>query len=574
MAIRQPIVATLGHVDHGKTTLLDSIRGTAVAAGEAGGITQAVGASHIPIETIKKISGKLLEKFKVKVTIPGLLFVDTPGHEAFASLRKRGGSVADLAILVIDVNEGFQQQTDESLNLLKQFKVPFVVVANKIDRIAGWYPNHNEIFSDSISKQRDDVRDELENKLYKLVAQLADRGFESERFDRITDFTKQIAIVPCSGRTKEGIAELLMMLMGLAQQFLEDKLQLSDIAKGSVLEVKDMRGLGTTIDVILYDGKLKTGDYIIIGGRTPLVAKIRSLLIPRPLQELRVERQFGYVDEVIAATGVKISAVGLDEAISGSPIVAVDDESKIEEAKKLVEKEVEEIIYEKQPDGITVKADTLGSLEAMVKMLKEGNIPIRQAEIGNLTRQDVLEVQNVTDDLRKIILVFNQKIPEDVKLVAKDLNVRIFDGNVIYRILEEYKEWCTHESERRLQEKMASVGRPAEVRILKGSVFRASNPAIFGVEVLKGTLKANSQMKRVDGKIIGKIKELQKEGKQIDEAKKGDKAAISIDGPTIGRQIFEGDKLIVVLSDNDRKVLKEVYDKLSGDEKELLESSL
>ncbi|MBI4010176.1 MAG: GTP-binding protein, partial [Candidatus Aenigmarchaeota archaeon] len=243
------------NVDHGKTTLLDSIRGSAVATGEAGGITQSIGATNIPIDTIKKVSKQLLEKFKFKVMIPGLLFIDTPGHEAFASLRKRGGSVADLAILVVDINEGFQIQTDESLNLLKQFKVPFVVAATKIDRIPGWFPKEEMSFSDSFAKQRDDVKDELENKLYRLVAQLADRTFESERFDRIENFTKQAAIVPCSGVSGEGVAELLLMLAGLSQQFLKDKLQISDIAKGSVLEVKDVRGLGTTIDVILYDGR-------------------------------------------------------------------------------------------------------------------------------------------------------------------------------------------------------------------------------------------------------------------------------------------------------------------------------
>jgi len=560
------------NVDHGKTTLLDSVRGTAVAAGESGGITQHVGASDIPIETIKKTCGKLLEKFKVQIVIPGLLLIDSPGHAAFSTLRKRGGSVADLAILVIDIIEGFQQQTDESLNLLKQFKVPFIVAATKIDRIPGWYPNKKSSFSDSFVKQRDDVKDELENKLYRLVAQLADRNIESERFDRINNFTKQVAIVPCSGATGEGVPEVLLMLAGLAQQFLKDKLQLSELAKGSVLEVKDVRGLGTTIDVILYDGRIKTGDYLIIGGRNPIVTKIKTLLEPRPLQELRVEKQFDYVDEVIAASGVKISAVGLDDVIAGSPVVAVKSEGKIEAAKKLVQKEVEEIIYEKSSEGITVRVDTLGSLEAMVKLLQEREIPIKGTEVGNATRQDVLEAKNVSDSIRQVILVFNQKVPEEVVAFSKDLGVRIFENNVIYRLLEEYGEWCVKEIARSMQEKLENVARPCEVKILQGTIFRQHSPAVFGVEIINGVLKQGISMKRTDGKVVGRVKEIQKEGKAIPEAKKGDRVAVSMGEPTIGRHIFEGDKLVSAISESDLKILRQFYSHLSAGEQELLKS--
>lgn len=552
--------------------MLDSIRGSAVAVGEAGGITQSIGATNIPSETIKKVSKELLEKFKFKVEIPGLLFIDTPGHEAFGSLRKRGGSVADLAILVVDINEGFQLQTDESLNLLKQFKVPFAVAATKVDRTSGWFPNKKASFTDSLAKQRDDVKDELDNKLYRLVAQLADRGFESERFDRIENFTKQIAIVPCSGTTGEGVAELLLMLTGLSQQFLKDKLEISDMAKGSILEIKDLRGLGTTIDVILYDGKVSAGDYLVIGGRNPIVTKIRALLEPRPLQELRTERQFNYVNEVIASTGVKISAVGLDNVAAGSPIVVVKNENKVEHAKKIVQKEVEMIVYERDVNGITLKADTIGSLEAMIKMLQQKEIPIRNAESGNVTRQDLLEVQNVNDRTRRVILVFNQKVSEELDIAAKDLGVRIFENNVSYRLLEDYVEWRIKEIEQTMQDKLANVTRPCEIKILRGTIFRQHSPAVFGVDIIEGVLKQGVLLKRSDGKVVGKVKEIQKEGKQIQEAKKGDKVAVSMSEPTIGRHIFEGDKLVSVISEGDLKILKQFYTHLSASEQELLKS--
>ena len=262
------------NVDHGKTTLLDSIRGSTVQVGEAGGITQHIGASFIPDSVIEKLSGDLLTKLNIKIIIPGLLFVDTPGHEAFTTLRRRGGSVADLAILVIDINKGFQPQTDESLEYLKQFKTPFLVAATKVDMIHGWRPVKTTSILESFQKQSRDVQDEVEKLVYNIVAQLSEKDFESERFDRISDFKKQVAIVPCSGRTGEGISELLVMLAGLAQRFLKEKLEISKEAKGTVLEVKEVKGLGTTIDAIIYDGKISVGNYLIVGGKEPLVLSL------------------------------------------------------------------------------------------------------------------------------------------------------------------------------------------------------------------------------------------------------------------------------------------------------------
>ncbi len=569
MAIRSPIIVTVGHIDAGKTTLLDKIRGTYVAKGESGAITQHVGASYIPIETVKKICGVLLEKFKIGLEIPGLLILDTPGHAAFTTLRKRGGSVSDLAILVVDMIEGFQEQTDESLKILKEFKTPFVVAATKVDKISGWYPSNDACFHDSLPKQRDDVKDEVDRKVYHIVSQLAERGFDSERFDRIDDFTKQIAIVPVSSLSGEGIPDLLMVLSGLSQQFLKDKIKLSDETHGTVLEIKETRGFGTTIDVILYDGVIRKGDYLVIGGKEPMVTKIKALLRPRLLQELRVEKQFETVDEVSAASGIKIAAPDLENAIAGSPLIAVRNENEIEEAKKLVQKEIEEVQFTRQMDGTLAKADTLGSLEALIKILTEENIPIRKAEVGTVNKEDVLETQNVKDDLRKVVLTFNIKIPEDIKTLAKDLGIRIFENNVIYRLIEEYKKWCLEKKERDVEEKLEKVTRPCQVRFLKGHTFRASNPAVFGVEVLKGIIKPGVLMKK-DGKTIGKVKEVQKEGKNIAEAKTGDRVAVSMEEPTVGRTIQEGDILTGIVSDDDKKLLRELWDRLSESEKNLL----
>lgn len=555
--LRQPIVCVLGHVDHGKTTLLDRIRSSAVAAKEAGGITQAIGATEIPLGTIKEICGNLFEKIKVKIQIPGLLFLDTPGHEAFTSLRRRGGSCADLAILVVDISEGFQPQTVESISFLKEFKTPFVVAATKIDSIKGWFPQEGKSFLESFAKQSQHVKDVLEEKVYKIVAQLSGQGFDSERFDRISDFTKNISIVPCSGRTGEGIPELLMMLSGLAQEFLKEEIEIkSERGIGSILEVKDVRGIGTTIDVILYDGKIEKGDWIIIGGREPIVAKIRALLKPAPLKDLRTEKQFEHVDKVSAAAGIKISAPGLENAIAGSPIIAVKEESEIESVKAELAKEVEGIEFEKAVEGIVIKADMLGSLEAMIRMIKQKGIEIRKAGVGDIHRNDVVTIES-GDRLKKVILAFNVKISEDAEEMAKERNVKIFVNDIIYRLFEDYEKWVSDEKKKMEQERLEGITRPGKILLLKGLVFRASNPAVVGVEIVSGMIKSGVSLLK-DGREIGTVKEIQSEGNTVEKAERGQRVAVSIDGAIVGRHIFEGDELSVKITPADLAVLEEL----------------
>jgi translation initiation factor 5B len=568
--IRSPIIVTVGHVDHGKTTLLDKIRGSAVTKLEPGMLSQHVGASYIPIDTVKGICGELLKKMKIEITIPGLLMLDTPGHAAFITLRRRGGAVSDLAVLVVDLTEGFQEQTDESLAVLKEFKTPFIVAATKVDKVPGWFPHKNFCFLESFKKQGEDVKDDVEKKIYQLVSQLSERGFNSERFDRVEDFTKQIVIVPCSGITGEGVPELLMVLAGLSQQFLKKRLEVSETGRGTVLEIKEVRGFGITIDVILYDGKIRKSDYLVIGGKEPIVTRVKALLRPRPLQELRVEKQFESVEEVDAAAGIKIAAPELEGVIAGSPIIAVKKEKDVEKAKKAVQKEIEEVQFTRNIEGVVLKADTLGSLEAMIKLIGEEEIPIRKAEVGQVTKQDVTELQDMKDELRKVVLAFNVKVLEEAQTLAKDLKIEIFQSNIIYRIMEEYRGWCFKKKEREVAEKLERVARPCQVKILKGFVFRVSNPAIFGVEVQKGLLKHGVTVKKKNGKIIGRIKEIQKEGQVVKEAKVGEKVAVSMEEPTVGRQIEEGDVLTAVLNDEDKKTLIQIFDNLTESEKEML----
>ena len=324
MAVRKVLLTVVGHVDHGKTSLLDKIRRTVVTKGEAGGITQAIGVSIIPIETIKKICGPLLGAMQTKLTLPGLLTIDTPGHAAFTSLRKRGGSLADIAILVVDINEGFKPQTIESIEILKANKVPFVIAANKIDLLSGWSYDQETNLLASIEKLGYEEQGNFEKKMYELVGECGEHGLQAERFDRVQDYTKQIAIVPISAHTGQGIPELLMVLTGLAQKYLEQKLQISEegFVQGTILEVKEEKGFGMTIDAIIYNGQLKVNDTLVIGDlNEPHVVKVRALLEPAELAEMRERKsKFRNVKLVTAATGVKIAAPGLDKVLAGMPL--------------------------------------------------------------------------------------------------------------------------------------------------------------------------------------------------------------------------------------------------------------
>jgi translation initiation factor 5B len=558
MPIRQPIVAVLGHVDHGKTSLLDRIRGTTVAAKEAGHITQHSGASEIPVEAIKKTCGPLLDKMGIKLEIPGLLMLDTPGHEAFTTIRKRGSSIADLAILVIDVNEGFQPQTDEALQFLKEFKTPFIVAATKIDKTQGWKQYEGAAFSDSFAKQAEHVRDSLDGALYKLVGQLSERGFDAERFDRVKDFKKMVAIVPVSSLSGEGFPELLVMLSGLAQTFLKGSLEMeAGEGKGSILEIREATGLGITADIILFDGEIRKGDWLIVGGREPFATKIRGLLKPKPLKEIRVEREFEHVDKVTAAAGVKIFAPDLDKAVAGSPIRAVRTDAEVEKAKKELAAEVEEVEFETASDGIIVRADTLGRLEALAHIVGNKGIPVRKAEVGAPTRKDIMETESQDDRMKKVILVFNVPVAADILREASDKGINIINSNIIYRLFEEYDKWTHEVSEKMREEKLASITKPGVIKLLPGFVFRANNPAVVGVEVMAGEIKPGVRLLK-HGSEVGTIKEIQQESVTKEKAGRGDRVAVSIDGPTVGRQIKEGDELTVSITYNDLNVLEEL----------------
>ncbi|MCK4589104.1 MAG: translation initiation factor IF-2 [Nanoarchaeota archaeon] len=573
MTIRSPICAIEGHVDHGKTSILDKIRGTSVVAGEAGKITQAIGASIIPLKTVKKISGPLLEKLNLSFTIPGILFIDTPGHAAFSNLRKRGGALADVAVLVVDINEGFKPQTLEAIEILKSDKTPFVVAANKIDLVPGWTTKKGFMVQ-SMAEQTASVMENFEKKLYELVGKLHELGFASERFDRIEDFTKQIAIVPTSAETGEGIPELLMMIAGLAQKFLEKGLEfdLEGPARGTVLEVKEEKGLGATLDVIIYDGNLKVNDIIIIGGMDgPIVTKIRSLLEPAPLAEMRVKGKFKSVKQAFAATGVKISAPGLDEAVSGMPIRSCSKD-EVDSVKEEIQKEIEEVMIETDKEGVIIRADSLGSLEALIVLLKEKGILIKSATVGQISRKDIAEAESnlEKDPLLGVVLGFNTDLLPDVADCAKSKGVKVLTNQVIYKLTEDLEKWISEKRKAIEAKELEHLVLPGKFRILPNHTFRQNNPAVVGVDVLGGKIKTGFPLMNAKGEKLTSVKAMQEEKENITTAEAGKQVAVSMEGVTVGRQIHEGDVMYVDIPEEDFKKLKKLKKYLGKGEIELL----
>ena len=576
--LRTPIVAVLGHVDHGKTSLLDEIRGSAVSEGEAGAITQHIGATDIPLSTISTMAGELVtpEDFD----LPGLLFIDTPGHHSFSTLRARGGALADIAVLVVDVNDGFQPQTEEAIDILRRTGTPFVVAANKVDTTPGWNPQDGTPIQESLAAQSDRARSMLDENLYEIIGQLSDAGFSADLYWRVQDFQKNIGVVPVSAMTAEGIPDLLTVLMGLSQRFMREEMAIDVFGpgEGTVLEVKDERGFGATIDTVVYDGVVRNGDTVVVGGQgDPIVTEVRALLRPRPLEEIRTEKRFEKAAEVSAAAGVKIAAPDLDQAMAGAPVRVVRDRPQ-EEVVEEVNAALAEIEVDTAEDGVVVKADTLGSLEAMANALEEAEVPIMRAEVGDIAPRDIAIAETANQDEHKALLGFNVSILPNAANELESADVTLFTNDVIYQLIDDYETYVEQRKRAQQETVLDKVVRPARFRLLPDHTFRQNDPAVVGVEVLAGTLQNNRNVGAFEGNEfdrLGTLSGIQKQGDDVDEARAGERVSIAIDGPTVGRDIEEGDTLWSEVPEKHAKILEqELKSEITGDEREALAAYL
>ena len=573
---RQPIVAVLGHVDHGKTSLLDHIRGlgsesrASVMDREAGGITQHIGATEVPSDVLNELCAPLLGG--KTFDSPGLLFIDTPGHHSFSTLRSRGGSLADIAILIVDVMEGARPQTLESLRVLKNAKTPFVIAANKVDRIYGWDAQDGRPMALSMRSQTKDSMALFEKKYWELVGKFAEEGLNIERYDRVKDFTKDIALVPISAREGEGIQDLLAVVIGLAERYLTD--QLTDIegsGEGTVLEMKEERGLGKTLDVILHRGSIKKGDEIVVATTEGGIAtRVKGLFSPRGMSEMRdAGDRWDDTDVAHAASGLKISAPDLDSVLAGTTLRVVNSDEEREAAISAATAE-SELSIELDEEGVSIKADTVGGLEALAKELQAVDVPIRSASIGKVSRRDVRSAEAASDPLHRVIMSFSTDILPDAEseIAQSEKGVHHIGSDIIYRILEEREEWVERRTKEMEEESREAIVYPGRILLLRDHTFRISKPAVMGVRVLAGRIHVGQYLLK-DGNRVGRIKSIRSGEESMKEAMQGAEVAVAIDGATAGRQIEEEDLLLVDVPESHARKL--VRMDLSSAEREVLE---
>ncbi|MHA1675255.1 MAG: translation initiation factor IF-2 [Promethearchaeota archaeon] len=574
--IRAPIITVLGHIDHGKTSLLDYIRGTIVQQREAAGITQHIGASFFPMGQILDFC-KAPASLREKITIPGLLIIDTPGHTAFMNLRKRGGAVADVAILVIEMPTGPMQTTWESVRILRDRKVPFIIAANKIDRINSWKSINDADFMTTYNSQGKWAKELLDKYLYETIGLFYEEGFPGiERYDRINDFTKNLAIVPTSAKTGEGIPTILMVLLGIVQQYLQEQIQYTDgPAQGVVLEVKKETGFGMTLDTIIFDGHLRKGQKIVVGGLNgPIVTHVRALLTPRDMEEIRdPSHKFVQNDIIYAAAGVKILAPNIDEVVAGSPIRAVESDDDLEATIAAVQEELEAISINTDEEGIILKADTLGSLEAAAGLFKQDQVMIRKAQVGPVTKKDIMDAVAVRDmdEFGGQICAFNVKTLPDAEIEAINQGIRIFSSPVIYRVVEEYKDYINDRRSQEVAQAMNELVQPGKITILPQYIFRRSNPLVVGVQVEGGTIVTKQKLVNQEGKVVGTLHSIKANNKSVTSAKNGEEVAISIPGAVLGRSVQETDSLYIKAPESDIRQLRTRFrDEITPDTLEVL----
>ena len=580
--MRSPICCVLGHVDTGKTKLLDYIRRTNVQDKEVGGITQQIGASYFPIENIREKTKDIEGRFDVDYNIPGILMIDTPGHESFSNLRHRGSSLCDIAILIVDIVHGLEKQTIESIKILKEKKIPFVVALNKIDRIYDWQPTKDASIHKTIKNQKKHAIEELESRVLGIKGELSEQGLNTQVYMKNKQLKQVYSLVPVSAITGEGISDLLALMVFLTQKWMTKKLSISEELECSVMEVKTEEGLGTTLDVILSDGILNEGDKIMMASLNgPVITTIRSLLTPKPMKELRVKNEYLNHKTIKASMGLKIVANDLENIVAGSSVIRLDSnasQEEIEKKKELIMEDVNQILDSSnfQNEGVYVKASTLGSLEAFLTLLKEEKIPVSGAGIGPIFKKDIMKASRALISDKKeysVILVFNMKVSTEMEQIAKQEGVNILTGEIVYNIVDNFKKYYDNIRTVKKELNVENVVFPSVLQMLgKKFIFNRKNPFVFGVRVNAGKLRLGTPLIVPDSKVVlGKVTSIEKEHKKIEEAEIGSEVCIKVESSdpsvTLDRHFSNDSQLMSNITRKSIDCLKEHYkDEMTRDD--------
>ncbi|XP_016519176.1 eukaryotic translation initiation factor 5B isoform X1 [Poecilia formosa] len=555
--LRAPVVCVLGHVDTGKTKILDKLRHTHVQDGEAGGITQQIGATNVPKETIEEQT-KMVKNFdRENIRIPGMLIIDTPGHESFSNLRNRGSSLCDIAILVVDIMHGLEPQTIESINLLKEKKCPFIVALNKIDRLYDWKKSPDTDVVATLKKQKKNTKDEFDERTKAIIVEFAQQSLNAALFFENKDPRTFVSLVPTSAHSGDGMGNLIALLVELTQSMLARRLAHCDELRAQVMEVKALPGMGTTIDVILINGRLREGETIIVPGvEGPIVTQIRGLLLPPPLKELRVKSQYEKHKEVSTSQGVKILGKDLEKTLAGLPLLVAHKDDEIPVLKDELVKELKQTLssIKLEEKGVYVQASTLGSLEALLEFLRTSKVPYAGINIGPVHKKDVMKASTMLehDPQYAVILAFDVKVERESQEMADSLGVRIFSAEIIYHLFDAFTKYREDYKKSKQEEFKHIAVFPVKLRVLPQFIFNSRDPIVMGVSVEAGLLKQGTPL-CVPNKgfvEIGVVTSIEMNHKSVDTAKKGQEICVKIEpipgeSPKMYGRHFEATDIIV-----------------------------
>ncbi len=479
-----------------------------------------------------------------------------------------------MAILVVDIVHGLEQQTLESIELLKARKTPFIVALNKVDRIYGWKPQAYSNWKETFESQSQGVKDEFNGLLRYTITKFAEIGYNASLFSENPNDKKYISLVPTSAISGEGIPDLVRLILELSEKYL--KMEIKEEVECTILEVKNTEGFGVTLDVILSNGELKAGDRIgFCGSDGPILTTIRTLLIPQPL---KMNSQYQKVERVRASQGVKIFAHDTDKAIAGSRVFVVHENE--EEVKK---KLVDDTTLDLSPEGLHVVASTLGSLEALLSFLKKSDVPVSHVSVGQIKKKDLVIAQAASEKNKEYgaILVFDTVLDKETKDTASKMNLRVLEAKIIYHLLDQYKAFV---EEIRAKDKETFSGEaifPVQLSIVPNCIFTKRSPLILGVHVDSGTLKIGTPLcvfKEGEEMIhMGNVTSIENNKKNVTKALKGQKVAIKIEtrqnesGRMYGRHFSEASLFYSVLTRRSLDVLKQAFrDEMDEEHVELI----
>ena len=594
--LRSPICTVLGHVDAGKTSLLDMLRESNVQKKEAGGITQKIGTTFMKKESIEEITKEINKEIK----IPGIIYVDTPGHECFSAIRLCGLLISDIIIIIVDIFKGLEQQTIECINLLHEYKKPFIIAVNKIDRLNGWKsntPNMSTCLKNVLKNQNKNTLSILDDHINKICNQLSSYGFHSSLYYKNNDIKYTISIVPISAKLGFGLPDLIMLINVLSQQMISSKLTVTNKVDGGYIieKIKDKK-YGNLLSSLLINGKIKNNDCIMLLDENDNIVEFQLKHLYEPIEGLEVKDSLNIllVPEINTQLPFIIKCNDELNPKPGTPFYVVnkDNKTKIYELlEKYKNKYLNPNKIKLEKYGIQINAKTYNSAQGLGELCNTKGIQISKIMIGDINKINLMKLNNKYENLNKtkndftfnkrymVILAYDTCVSDELLKMAEDMNIKIMTNKLIYQLVEEYENHVV-KLDKEFKNQYPNLRKPCEIKIIDKFVFHKKDPIIIGVSVTKNNLhigmvieaiidKKNVDKKNIDKKNIGKmaiklgkITSIKKHDKQIEEAKENDVVCIKIELVNANDYKYEygkdfDDKSLVksVISNNELELL-------------------